>query len=458
MTGRPGQQSGRAGTARRRERRRAGPVRRTAAVPAAVVVAGALLVSCGSGESQEVTADGTPVLNWYINPDSGGQQEIARRCTEANQGRFALNVQILPNNPQGQREQLVRRLVAGDSSVDIMSLDPPFIPEFSEAGFFAPMPPEVADAVSEGVLDGALAGATYADELVTVPFWANTQLLWYRQSVVEEAGLDMSEPVTWDQIIDAAEATGTTVGVQGRAAESMTVWVNALVVSQGGDVLANPEAPADEIQVDLDSPEGQQAAAIMQRIADAGVGGPQLSTADEDASAALFESDSGGFMVNWPYVWARGQTLVEQGSLDQSVLDDYGWTLYPRVDAETEPATPYGGINLGIGAFTDDPDLAYEAAQCIASVENQTYYFASNGNPPSNAAAFDDESLLEDYPMAPTIQESTQLAAPRPQTPFYDVVSTGIQRTWRPETADPGSTPAVSTELITEVLRGEALL
>lgn len=184
MTGRPGQQSGRAGTARRRERRRAGPVRRTAAVPAAVVVAGALLVSCGSGESQEVTADGTPVLNWYINPDSGGQQEIARRCTEANQGRFALNVQILPNNPQGQREQLVRRLVAGDSSVDIMSLDPPFIPEFSEAGFFAPMPPEVADAVSEGVLDGALAGATYADELVTVPFWANTQLLWYRQSVV----------------------------------------------------------------------------------------------------------------------------------------------------------------------------------------------------------------------------------------------------------------------------------
>ncbi|WP_298801646.1 extracellular solute-binding protein [uncultured Pseudokineococcus sp.] len=455
MGPRPRDPSGSARTGRRRRRRLPGSA--GAAAPAAVVVAAALLASCGS-EGEEVTADGTPVLNWYINPDSGGQQEIARRCTEENQGRFALNVQILPNNPQGQREQLVRRLVAGDSSVDIMSLDPPFIPEFSEAGFFAPMPPEVADAVSEGVLDGALAGATYADELVTVPFWANTQLLWYRQSVAEEAGLDMSGPVTWDEIIDAAEQTGTTVGVQGRAAESMTVWVNALVVSQGGDVLANPEAPAAEIEVDLDSPEGREAAAIMQRIADAGVGGPQLSTADEDASAALFESDAGGFMVNWPYVWARGQTLVEQGSLEQSVLDDYGWTLYPRVDADVEPATPYGGINLGVGAFTDDPDLAYEAAQCIASVENQTYYFLSNGNPPSNAAAFDDESLLEDYPMAPTIQESTQLAAPRPQTPFYDVVSTGIQRTWRPETADPETTPERSAELITEVLRGEALL
>jgi len=430
---------------------------RVAAASLAALLSGTLLASCSS-EGDETTAAGVPILNWYINPDSGGQQEIARRCSEQNADRYALEVQVLPSNPQGQREQLVRRLVAGDSAVDLMSLDPPFIPEFSEAGFFAPIPPDVEEAVTEGVLDGALQGATYGDELVTVPFWANTQLLWYRKSVAEEAGLDMSRPVTWDQLIDAAEQTGTTLAVQGRAAESMTVWVNALVVSQGGEVLANPEAPASEIQVELASPEGREAAAIMQRIADAGIGGAQLSTADEDASAALFESDSGGFMVNWPYVWARAQTLVEGGGLDQSVLDDYGWTLYPRVDPDVEPATPYGGVNLGVGAFSDDPDLAYEAAQCIASVENQTYYFLTNGNPPSNAAAFDDESLLEDYPMAPTIQESTQLAAPRPQTPFYDVVSTGIQRTWRPGSADPETTPELSTELITEVLRGEALL
>ncbi|GAA2026817.1 extracellular solute-binding protein [Pseudokineococcus marinus] len=436
---------------------RRGRSRRAAALSLGAVLSGTLLVSCGS-EGQQTTEAGVPILNWYINPDSGGQQEIAARCTEASGGRYALEVETLPNNPQGQREQLVRRLVAGDSSVDLMSLDPPFIPEFATAGFFAPVPPEVEEQFSEQTLAGALEGASYDGELVTVPFFANTQLLWYRKSVAEEAGLDMSQPVTWDQIIEAAEQTGTTVGVQGTAAESMTVWVTALVRSQGGEVLANPEAPAEEIEVSIDGPEGAEAARIMRAIADAGVGGPQLSTADEDATAALFESEAGGFMVNWPFVWARAQSFVEAGSMEQETLDDYGWTLYPRVTEDDEPATPYGGINIGVGAFSERPELAYEAATCIASPENQQYYFLSNGNPPSAAAAFEGQEVLDQYPMAPTIEESVELAAPRPQTPYYDVVSTGIQRTWRPGSADPQTTPAASAELIRQVLQGEALL
>ena len=54
--------------------------RRAASVAlAALTVCG--LAGCGSGES------GPPTLNWYINPDSGGQAEIANRCTQAAGGR-----------------------------------------------------------------------------------------------------------------------------------------------------------------------------------------------------------------------------------------------------------------------------------------------------------------------------------------------------------------------------------
>ena len=116
---------------------------------------------------------------------------------------------MLPRESSAQREQLIRRLAAEDSSIDLMSLDPPYIPEFSEAGFLAPVPADVAARVSEGVLPSALAGATWQGKLVTVPFWANTQLLWYRRSVAEAAGLDMSRPVTWDQLIEAAQSQNT---------------------------------------------------------------------------------------------------------------------------------------------------------------------------------------------------------------------------------------------------------
>ena len=56
--------------------------------------------------------------------------------------------------------------------------------------------------------------ATWDGELVVAPFWSNTQVLWYRKSFAEKAGLDMSQPVTWDQIIDAAAENGGKVAVQ----------------------------------------------------------------------------------------------------------------------------------------------------------------------------------------------------------------------------------------------------
>nr|WP_208405600.1 extracellular solute-binding protein [Cellulomonas uda] len=403
---------------------------------------------------------GPPTLTWYINPDNGGQVEIAARCTQEADGRYRLATEVLPRDAASQREQLARRLAAKDSSIDIMSLDPPFIPELAEPGFLAPIPKDVAQKVTTDVVQGALDGATWKDELVAIPFWANTQLLWYRKSVAEAAGLDPAkEPVTWQQIMDAAKEQGKVLGVQGAKAESLTVWVNALVESAGGHVLENPEAPADELRLGLESDAGRAAAEIIGTIGREGLGGAGLPTADENATMTVFQRDSGSFMVNWPFVWSATNAAVEDGTLDASLVDDIGWALYPRVDADTESRPPYGGISLGIGAFSEHVDLALEAAQCIVTPENQAEYFATNGNPPASTKAYDDPAVRKAFPMADVIRESLEQAAPRPQTPYYNEVSTGLQETWHPPAdVDPDTTPRRSTDFITAVLRGEALL
>ena len=83
----------------------------------------------------------------------------------------------------------------------------------------------------------------------------------------------------------------------------------------------------------------------------------------------------------------------------------------------------------------------------------------TNGNPPANTEAYEDPRIEESFPMAETIRDSLQVAAPRPQTPFYNEVSTGIQQRWAPPAAvDPDSTPQSSSDFITSVLRGEQLL
>ena len=138
--------------------------------------------------------------------------------------------------------------------------------------------------------------------------------------------------------------------------------------------------------------------------------------------------------------------------------DDYGWTLYPRVDEDTPSAPPLGGINLGVSAFSHYVDFAYEATECITSDENQAEYMITNGNPASSAAVYDDPDVQESYPMADTIRESLEAAAPRPLTPYYSEVTGGLQREYHPPASVIDSTGAQADALISAVLRGDQLL
>ena len=433
--------------------RRAGRLPRRLALAVTSLVLASGLTACGSSSS------GPPTLTWYTNPDSGGQAEIASRCTKEAQGQYTVTTAVLPRESSAQREQLVRRLASKDASIDIMSLDPPYIPEFSQAGFLAPIPSEVADQVTQNVVKSAVQGSTWDGKLVAVPFWANTQLLWYKKSIADRAGLDVSKPLTWDQLIEAAQTQKTILAVQGIRAEALTVFVNALVASAGGDIIAENSTKPKDIKLGLESEAGTEAADILQKIGQSGVGGPALSTAGEDANVTNFENGEAGFMVNWPFVWPRVQENVGSGLLKQSVQDDYGWTIYPRVKPDEQSRPPYGGINLGVGAFSKHTDLAYRATECITSAANQKYYFVSNGNPASNTTVYDDPEVQKSFPMAPVIRQSLEQAAPRPQTPYYSEISGGLQRVYNPYSdVDPGQTGQQATDLIDAVLAKKRLL
>ena len=61
--------------------------------------------------------------------------------------------------------------------------------------------------------------------MFAIPLWANTQVLWYRKSLADAAGLDMSQPVTWDQVIKAASDNNGSVGVQANKYEAYVVLI-----------------------------------------------------------------------------------------------------------------------------------------------------------------------------------------------------------------------------------------
>ncbi|MGY1796538.1 extracellular solute-binding protein [Geodermatophilus sp. SYSU D00525] len=411
------------------------------------------LAACGGGGDSA-----TPTLTWYINPDSGGQAAIAERCSEQSDGAYNIEVAQMPRDSPAQREQLIRRLAANDESIDLMSLDVVFPPEFAQAGFLAPVPDDVAQEVSEGVFQGALDSATWDGELVTIPFWSNTQLLWYRKSVAEAAGLDMTQPVTWDQLVEAAEGQDKLLSVQGRRSESLMVWYNALLESAGGQYIEESGETPESIQFGLTTPEAQRASEVMASIANSSAVGPGFTTSNEDTNSDEFESDDAGFMVNWPFVYAQAFTRIEAGTLDPSVPEDYGWALYPAVDEGTPSAPPLGGIDIGVSAFSRYPDLAYQAVTCIVQDDNQAEYMVTNGNPASSIAVYDDPEVQEAYPMADTIRESLELAASRPLSAYYSEILGCFLREFHPPGSVTAQTGEATEELTKAVLTGEQLL
>jgi multiple sugar transport system substrate-binding protein len=431
----------------------AGRLHRRAAIAAGVGGVLALSACGGGGES------GPPVLDYYTIDAAMGV--IGERCGEESDA-YDIDIQLLPNNAAAQREQLLRRLAAEDASVDVMALDPPFMAEFANAEFLRPFTEEERAEFSEGMLQGPVEQSTYDDTLYAAPFYGNTQLLWYKKSVAEAAGLDLeNEPVTWDQLIEAAEATGTTLAVQGRRNESLTVWVNALVESAGGSILddGHQGQPADQVQAAIDSPAGAEAARIMRRIADSPAAPPALGTAGEEESRAAFQSEDGGFMVNWPYVWAAFDAAIEQGVLPEDFKDDVAWTRYPRVLDDQESATPSGGASLAVGAFTEHEKLAVEAVRCLRSAESQKEYMQATGNPAALEDLYDDPDIKEQFPMSESMKEGLISAGPRPITPFYGDVTGTIQVSYHPpDSLSPESTPAVTANRMEAVLANEQLL
>jgi multiple sugar transport system substrate-binding protein len=426
-------------------------VRRRLALLTAAALALPLMAACSQ-------SSGVPTLNWYINPDNGGQKRLAEKCTPKD-GSFKVQIQTLPNDASQQREQLVRRLAAKDSSIDVMSLDPPFVAEFANAGFLRPFSKSDEATFTQGVLQAPIQTAYWKGTLVAAPFWANTQLLWYRKAAVAAAGVDPSAPdFTWDKMIQAAESQKKVIGVQANRYEGYMVWINALVVSAGGQIITNVEAGKDATPA-IASPAGDAAAKIVGSLARSPAAPPAMSTAGEEEARSAFQGDRGMFMVNWPYVYSAAQGDAKAGAIQQSVVDDIGWARYPESVAGKVSKPPLGGINLAIGAFTQYPTQALQLVKCVTSLQSNIDYMLDSGNPAAKAAAYDDPQVRKVFPMADLIRDSINGAGPRPITPYYNDVSTSVQITWHPSTnVTAPETPKETSDFMSAVLHGQRLL
>ena len=276
-------------------------------------------------------------------------------------------------------------------------------------------------------------------------------MLWFRKSLAQKAGLDMSRPVTWDQIIKAAADNGATVGVQANKYEGYVVWINALIQGAGGDIVSNTQAGPDA-SVDIGSKAGAQAAQVIQELASSPAAEPDLSVSNEGTVLGPLGSDAGGFMVNWTFAY---------NSYTGDVLKDLGWARYPETVAGEQSRPPTGGINVGVSTYGSHKDLALDAVRCITSLDNQVTYAVETANMPARQAAYQDPKLRKKFPadLLALWQSSINTGGPRPASPYWSTIVNATLSRWHPaNSVNPDSTPAGSASFIEDALHGKVLL
>ncbi|HWI73315.1 MAG TPA: extracellular solute-binding protein, partial [Baekduia sp.] len=130
-----------------------------------------VVAACGGGES----SSGTVTLNWWAGNQPGGSfQKAAQYCSKQSGGEYTIKVNLLGTDADSQRQSLVRRLAAGDSSIDLMAMDVVWTAEFAEAKWILPFPTDKANELKQGRLAGPLKTATYQGQLFAAPGNSNT--------------------------------------------------------------------------------------------------------------------------------------------------------------------------------------------------------------------------------------------------------------------------------------------
>ena len=398
--------------------------RRTGAL-LATAVATALLAACGSSGKGPVT------LNWYVFPEpSGSFQAAATECSNNSHGAYNIKINFLSTSSDQQRVSLVRRLAASDSAIDILAMDVDWTAEFATAKWLKPVPANLAAQIKSTDLAGPVQTATWQNKLWAVPINSNTELLWYRKDLVP------SPPTTWAQMIAdanhlAAEGKPHFIEEQGAQYEGLTVWFNSLVDSAGGQILS------PDNQVVLGRP-AAIAASIMRQLATSKGADPSLNVSMEGPGQVAFQSGTAAFMINYPFVWSATQAG------NPTVFKNMGYALFPGVIPGVAPRVSIGGYNLGISAFSQHPDLAFQAVQCLIQPSNQSRNAIKGGLAPVAASIYDEPAFGKAYPFHQLIKQQLQNYGIRPQTPAYADVTLAIQKTLSP-TSNINPSTVVST-------------
>lgn len=344
---------------------------RRIAVATACVCALAVTAACSSdtdgGPDADAGSDGNgngnvvEITQWYHEYGEAGTKEAVERYAEeynASQSSVKVNVVWVPGD---YYSKLNASLLAGEGP-DIFESAP--VGERIFAGQVAPLDDIFGDALSD-FNPNNIASVTVDDHIYGMPTTDGTGLLFYRKSMLADAGVQ--PPTTMDELIDAASALtrdgrkGLFIGNDGCTSGQLpkiAIW------SSGNEIIENGEVVFDN----------DRTVAAFEKMR-------ELCTSDSLLLGAPTDwYDSSVFIDGLAAMQWGGQWTLP--AVEEALGDDFGVVPWPALDSDGEPATWYGGWYEQVNASSPhlDEALAFVKWLWIDNIEAQTEWSTQFGS------------------------------------------------------------------------------
>lgn len=299
-----------------------------------LVVAGLLgLTACGSNTGREGSAGGT-LRHWYHAYGEDGVQEAVRRYADAYPGA-EVEVQWNP----GDYDSKILTALQNSAVPDVFEAQVKV--DWVRQNQVVPLDDLLGEARGDFV-GTLLESQTVDGRLYGVPQAIDTQVLYYRPSLLEKAGV--APPKTVDELLEAAKrlASGGVRGFFAGNDGGVGVLTGPLLWSAGLDYLSEDgKAPG------FDDP---RAAAVFTKLRELHLGGGLLLGAPTDWA------DPGAFVdglaaMQWTGLWNLPKITAAHG-------DDVGVLPFPRLDADGAESVPVGAFSAMVNARSADVEAA----------------------------------------------------------------------------------------------------
>ncbi|MGV2787257.1 extracellular solute-binding protein, partial [Clostridium perfringens] len=165
-----------------------------------------VLAGCSGGSEKadggSKGGEGKKELKVWLMGDTT-DETLIKAYEEKNPG-VKVSVQLIP---WGSAHDKLLTAVASKSGPDVVQMGTTWIPEFAQAGALLDLTPyleQYPNLKQENYFDGAVQTMSYDDKVVSIPWYVETRVLFYRTDILAEVGYPEG-PKTWDEMKDAGK-------------------------------------------------------------------------------------------------------------------------------------------------------------------------------------------------------------------------------------------------------------